>query len=207
MAVPGVYFIRRYGVWGLVLGAAAALPVILLNARGGDKADMSTMLRYEAWAAGFEMFKQSPVFGVGQRMFGANHFMTAHNSYVLALAELGIVGLFLFLGLLYMSVKILWCGVRDLATVPGAEVARTWGLALLASFAGMLFQINTLSFSYHTVLWIMLGLAGAYSSAVRYHKPDFEVRATLRDLVIIAAISLSFAIVLLPLFLKWKHAM
>jgi hypothetical protein len=207
MAVPGVYFIRRYGVWGLVLGATAALPVILLNARGGDKADMSTMLRYEAWAAGFEMFKQSPVFGVGQRMFGANHFMTAHNSYVLALAELGIVGLFLFLGLLYMSVKILWCGVRDLATVPGAEVARTWGLALLASFAGMLFQINTLSFSYHTVLWIMLGLAGAYSSAVRYHKPDFEVRATLRDLVIIAAISLSFAIVLLPLFLKWKHAM
>lgn len=207
MAVPGIYFVRRYGVWGMVLGAMAALPVILLNARSGEKADMSTILRYEAWAAGFEMFKQSPVFGVGQRLFGENHFMAAHNSYVLAMSELGVPGLFLFFGLLYMSVKILWTGVRDLEGVPGAEVARVWGVAMLSSYAGMLFQITTLSFTYHTVLWVMLGLAGAYSSSVRHHKPDFLVRFTMRDFLILVAMTFGFAIVVLPLFLKWKHAM
>ena len=71
----------------------------------------------------------------------------------------------------------------------------------------MLFQINTLSFSYHPVLWIMVGLAGAYSSAVRHHKPDFVVRTSLRDVLVIVAACLAFAVVIMPLFLKWKHAM
>jgi O-antigen ligase len=207
MAVPGVWFVRRYGVWGMAMGAVAALPVILLNARSGEKADMSTMLRYEAWAAGFEMFKASPVFGVGQRLFGENHFMAAHNSYVVAMSELGAPGLFLFFGLLYMSVKILWTGVRELAGVPGAEVARVWGVAMLASYAGMLFQITTLSFTYHTVLWIMLGLAGAYSSAVRFHRPAFQVRFTMRDFLILVVMTFGFALFLLPIFLKWKQAL
>jgi hypothetical protein len=207
MAVPGIYFVKRYGIGGLMAGAVVALPLMTLGGRSGDKADMSTMLRYEAWAAGLNMFKQSPVFGVGHRQFSHHHFMTAHNSYVLAVAELGIVGLILFIGILYMSVKVLWCGVRELANVPGAAAARTWGLALLSSFAGMLFQINTLSFAYHPVLWIMVGLAGAYSSAVRHHKPDFVVTTSLRDVLVIVAACLAFAVVILPLFLKWKHAM
>jgi hypothetical protein len=206
-AVPGVYFVKRYGVSGLAIAVVAALPLLAMGGRSGQSADVSTMLRYEAWAAGLEMFGRDPLFGVGHRMFGENHFMTAHNTYVLAMAELGLIGLFLLVTMLYLSVKILWTGVRELDQVPGAEVARTWGLALLSSFAGMIFQINTLSFAYHTVLWIFLGLAGAYSSAVRYHKPDFEVRMTLRDLVIVGVICVSFVFVVLPLFLKWKGAM
>lgn len=206
-AVPGVYVVKRYGLTGVLLGGLAALPVLAMGGRSGDSADMSTMLRYEAWAAGLQMFKQDPLIGVGHRMFGENHFMAAHNSYVLAMAELGFIGLFLFVTLLYLSVKILWTGVRDLDNVPGAAVARTWGLALLSSFAGMIFQINTLSFAYHTVLWIFLGLAGAYSSAVRHHKPDFDVRMTMRDLAIVLVICLAFVFAILPLFLRWKHAL
>jgi len=207
MAVPGVYFVKRYGITGLAAGAVVALPLMTLGGRSGDKADMSTMLRYEAWAAGLQMFKSSPVFGVGHRQFGQNHFMTAHNSYVLALGELGLLGMILFVGVLYMSVKVLWSGVRELDKVPGAAAARTWGLALLSSFAGMLFQINTLSFAYHPVLWIMVGLAGAYSSAVRHHKPDFVVKTTLRDALIVVTVCVVYAMLILPLFLKWKHAM
>jgi len=207
MAVPGVYFIKRYGVAGAIAGAALAMPALMLGGRSGEKADMSTMLRYEAWSAGLDMFKQSPIFGVGHRQFGEHHFMTAHNSYVLTLAELGMLGQILFVGVLYMSVKILWSGVRELEHAPGAAVARIWGLALLSSFAGMLFQINTLSFAYHPVLWIMLGLAGAYSSAVRHHRPDFVVRTTLRDVLTIVFICITYSLLILPLFLKWKHAL
>lgn len=208
LLVPFVYFVKRVGVVGVVAGAVGGAGVMLLGigGRSGESADMSTQLRYEAWAAGLDMFQRSPVYGVGHRMFGENHYMTAHNAYVLTLAELGIVGLFLFLTVLYLTVKILWTGVRELDRVPGAEVARVWGLALLASFAGILFQINTLSFAYHSVLWIFLGLVGAYWSAVRHHRPAFEVRMTGRDLLIVAAATLAFAFVVLPVFLRLKGA-
>lgn len=207
LLVPFVYVVKRVGVIGIVIGGMAALPVLAMGGRSGSAAEMSTILRYEAWAAGLQMFHGSPVFGVGMRAFTEHHAMTAHNSYVLVLAELGIVGLFLFLTILYLSLKILWRGVRDLEHVPGAEAARTWGLALLASFAGILFQINTLSFSYHSVMWIFLGLAGAFGSAVRHHRPSFVIRMEGRDLAIVAAATLAFAFVVLPLFLRWKHAL
>lgn len=205
LAVGGVYFVKRYGFAGMALGGVGALPLLALGGRSGDAADASTQLRYEAWAAGLQMFKMSPVFGVGARQFGQHHFMTAHNTYVLVLAELGMIGFFIFISILYLSVKILWLGVSQLARVPGAEAARTWGLALLSSYVGLLFQINTLSFAYHSVMWIFLGLASAYWSCVRHHKPDFEVKLEGRDLAAVAAICFGFAFVILPIFLKWKQ--
>lgn len=207
LAVPGVYFVKRYGVSGLVLGAAIATPLLAMGGRSGESAQQSTELRYEAWARGLQMFKESPVFGVGARQFAEHHSMTAHNSFVLALAELGFVGMFLFVMLLYVSMKGLWTGVAQLERLPGAGVARVWGMALLASMCGMIFQINTLSFSYHSVLWIYLGLCGAWVGAVRHHVPEFTVKVTFRDAVIVALICAVYAFVALPLFLKKKGMM
>jgi len=202
--IGGVYAIRRFGIAGLIAGGVAALPLIAMGGRSGEAADQSTQLRYEAWAAGIQMFKRSPLFGVGQRQFGEHHFMTAHNSYVLALAELGLVGLVLFICLLYLSVKTMIRGIIELEGVPGAAGAQRWAMAILSSFCGMLFSINTLSFCYHTVLWIFLGLAGAWVSVVRHHKPDFEVKITFRDLLMIIAGCIAFAFVIMPVFVRLK---
>jgi len=206
MIVLGVFFVDRFRWPGLIIAGMAAAPLaaIGLSGRSGSAADASTQLRYEAWSSGLQMFKSNPVFGVGHRMFTEHHYMTAHNSYVLAMAELGFIGLVLFVAILALSVKMLWRGVVELDGVPGAESARTWGLALLASFAAMVFQISTLSFSYHSVLWVMLGIAGAWWSAVRVHKPDFQVRLTARDLVFIVLGCAVFVLVLLPIFLRLK---
>jgi len=202
------YFIRRTGWTGVAIGALLAGPAaaFALGSRSGAAADMSTQLRYEAWAAGLEMFKSSPLFGVGHRMFGEVHYMTAHNSYVLTLAELGMPGMFLFICLLVLTIKMLWRGVVDLRAVPGSEPAQIWGIALLGSFAAIAFQILTLSFAYHCVLWIMFGLAGAWWSAVRTHKPDFDVRLTARDLLFIGVGCLAFVFLILPVFLRFKGA-
>jgi hypothetical protein len=209
MAVPGVYFVRRYGFAGLMIGAMAALPLLLLagGGRDGEAAATSTELRYEAWASGLQMFKQSPIFGVGPRQFAEHHFLTAHNSFVLTLGELGFIGLVLFVSMIFMSIKGVWVGLARLQRVPGAGVARAWGMALLASLLGMCFQINTLSFAYHSVLWVLLGLSGAWVGAVRYHLPEFEVKMTIRDFAIVVVGCAAYAIVILPLFLKWKGFM
>jgi hypothetical protein len=199
-----IYLVRRYGVIAFLPAGILALPVMLLGGRGGAAADASTQQRYEAWATGFNLFRRSPLFGVGQGQFTDHHYLTAHNSFVLTAAELGFPGLFLFTAIVYLSFKSLIMGLVRLRTVPGAEVAQVWGIALLASLAGMLFQINTLSFAYHSVLWIFFGLIGAWSGAIRHHMPELEVKLTWRDLFFVAVISLGYMLVLLPVLLKAK---
>jgi putative inorganic carbon (hco3(-)) transporter len=48
--------------------------------------------RLEAWAGGLELFKRAPLFGIGFGRFTDFNGITAHNSFVLCLAELGLVG-------------------------------------------------------------------------------------------------------------------
>ena len=42
-----------------------------------------------------------------------------------------------------------------------------------------------LSFAYHYILWIFMGLAGGLYIAVRNHDPDFEVRISLIDAAVV----------------------
>ncbi|HEU4734250.1 MAG TPA: O-antigen ligase family protein [Kofleriaceae bacterium] len=206
MLVPGVYIVRRFGLKAMIPTAIVALPVLLLGSRGGEAAEVSTQLRYEAWATGLAMFRANPVFGCGARMFTEHHFLTAHNTYVLAFSETGFLGFVLFVAIVYLSVKSLIVGLRELSDVPGTAVATTWGMALLASMAGILAQIYTLSFLYHPVLWMFFGLVGAWSSAIRHHRPEFHVALTWRDLFIIVGICGFYVAFFLPLFLRLKGA-
>jgi len=56
--------------------------------------------RLEAWANGLEMFKSAPIFGIGFDGFKDLYEITAHNSFVLCLAELGLLGSTLWVALL-----------------------------------------------------------------------------------------------------------
>lgn len=204
MAVPGVYILKRYGARAVIPAAMLALPVLMLGGRGGSSADQSTMNRYEAWAAGIDMFKQSPFYGVGARMFTDHHYLAAHNSFVLTMAELGLPGMFMFITLVYLSIRTLVAGLRVLADIPGTASAQAWGMALLSGMLGITFQINTLSFAYHSVLWLFFGLVGAWYSAVRHHRPQFEMKMKMGDLLIVLTITVVYAFVALPVWLKYK---
>lgn len=204
MGIPGAYAIKRYGIKALVGGGAVGAIIFAVGARGGGNADESTELRYEAWAEGLGMLKRSPIFGVGHRLFTENHGLTAHNSYVLAFSELGFPGFVLYVSVIYMSIKTCLVGLRRLEGVPGAGVARAWGMAMLASLCGMAFQSSTLSFSYHSVLWIIIGMGSAWYSAVKHHDPDFEVRMTLRDFATVVGICIFYAGIFLQIFLRYK---
>jgi putative inorganic carbon (HCO3(-)) transporter len=85
----------------VVLAAVFIFGLLALDFTGGrgisaaDGAD-----RLEAWANGLEMFKSSPLFGIGFNNFTDFHDITAHNSFVLCLAELGLLGSTLWMALL-----------------------------------------------------------------------------------------------------------
>ncbi len=204
MLVPGVYVFRRFGFRAVIPLAMMGAVVLVLGGRSDSSAEESTLLRYDAWSAGLEMVKHNPFVGVGPRMFTDHNYLTAHNTYVLTLAELGVVGMFLFVSILYLSFKTLYAGLKELSRIPGTAAAQVWGMALMAGLAGIAFQINTLSFAYHSVIWLYFGLIGAWYSAVRHHRPDFKVNMALRDVVVVAVMVFGYAFVALPLFLRYK---
>jgi O-antigen ligase len=204
MLVFFVYMVKRYRFKAFIPAAMMAIPLLTLGGRHDENADASTMERYEAWSKGLDLFGQSPVYGVGAGQFVEHHYLTAHNSFVLSLAELGFVGLFLFVAMLYLCIKSLVRGLITLQNVPGSEVAQAWGMALLGSFCATTFSISTLSFCYKPVLWILFALVGAWTGSIRHHKPDFTVQLSWRDILIIVAACLAFSTVLLRLFLKYK---
>jgi len=85
----------------VILAAVFIFGMLALDFTGGrgisaaDGAD-----RLEAWANGLEMFKSAPLFGIGFNGFTDLYEITAHNSFVLCLAELGLLGSTMWLALL-----------------------------------------------------------------------------------------------------------
>lgn len=193
-AAIGAYFIKKYGFKGIVAGGILALPLVLLGGRSDTRAAGSSEERTEILGVGRDLIIENPVVGVGYDQFLEHHFLTAHNSYLLAIAELGPLGLFLFTVIIYVSVKTLFTALRRYADVPEAATARTWAMALLASFGGLLIGIFFLSFTYHHVLWIFFGLAGAAYTAIKRHDREFEVRFGFYDLLIALALDVAFVL-------------
>jgi O-antigen ligase len=92
----------------VALAAVFIFGMLALDFTGGrgisaaDGAD-----RLEAWANGLEMFKSAPLLGIGFNGFTDLYEITAHNSFVLCLAELGLLGSTLWLALLVTTMTSL----------------------------------------------------------------------------------------------------
>lgn len=196
LAVLGAYFVKRYGYKGLSVGALLALPVLVLGGRAGDSAEQSTNERIECWYEALQMFQMNPLLGVGYSNFGEYHYLTAHNSFMLALGETGFPGLLLFSLVVYLAVKIPCVILKrysdpvvltDPVLAAGAPMARGWSMALLATYCGLAVGIFFLSFTYHPILWIYIGLSAALYGATRAHDPALAVGFGWRDVLTVAA--------------------
>ncbi|AKT37779.1 O-antigen ligase family protein [Chondromyces crocatus] len=191
--VLGVYFIKKYGLKGAVIGAVCALPLILLGGRGSQEAEESANERSEILAEGLMIWRAFPLTGCGFRQFTEHFWLTAHNAYLLAISELGPFGFFAWLSMIYLTFKISLTALKRYENVPGPTAAsiKAWATALMASFAGMLVGIFFLSFTYHYVLWIYFGLSSALYFAIRGADPTFKVQLDRKDVFRIIGIELA----------------
>lgn len=203
LTVLGVYFVRRYGFPGAVLGALVASPVLLFGGRAGEEADASALERIGLLYEGIDIIRDHPLLGVGtgQFMDYAYGGLTAHNSYVLAAAELGLPGSLLWTMLVYTSVKIPW--IVAFRPPPGLDGARfqPFALALVVAFAGTLVGVFFLSFCYKAMLFVYFGLAGALYRAARRACPGFDVRVSVREVASVAMADVA----VLALVLVYSH--
>ena len=85
----------------VILTTALIVGMLALDFTGGRAISaVEGADRLESWATGLELLKSAPLFGIGFGGYTDFNEITAHNSLVLCLAELGLVGATLWLALL-----------------------------------------------------------------------------------------------------------
>jgi O-antigen ligase len=121
------------------------------------------MDRLAIWSDGMTFFKRSPIWGIGFGGFTADRHMTAHNSYLLVAAELGVIGYFLWMSIIVVT-------MIQLSRVPKAvgksdPVLARWAVGLRLSLAVYLFTSFFLSRTYSLPIYLLFGMAGAIIAA------------------------------------------
>lgn len=151
------------------LAAAAVMGLIGLGLTGGRSLSMdaSSEGRVDAWAGGLQMLRGSPVWGVGFGEFGAVNGLAAHNSFVNCFSETGLVGYFLWLLLIALTMTETAALAKvDREDETGGDLAR-WGRAMFLSLVVFLTAAFFLSRTYSSVLFLLLGLGAALADIAR----------------------------------------
>jgi putative inorganic carbon (HCO3(-)) transporter len=172
--VSGVFIIGRLKLFGGTL--AMLLGVVLVAGLGvtssftGNRAIsvQGGLDRLDIWSDGIGMFKSSPIWGVGFNGFTDTNVVgaslhTAHNSFLLCIVELGLIGCFFWVGLLLVS---LW-QLRRVVNAPDSEDSdpelRAWANGVLFSLVAFLIPGFFLSETYSPTLYLLLGMSAAIS--------------------------------------------
>ncbi len=184
-SMVGLFCVLRFGLFRSVV----AIPLLLgpLIALGPSRMaeisadEDSAEGRIEAWYEGVLMLIRRPLFGVGKGQFADHHNnLTAHNSFVLAFAELGLLGYFFWLSNLIITWLMLHKLVKYMlpAGSPADEVQRWDELkaaarTLWCGFAAGLTAAFFLSRSYVVILYIHIALVVALFQMARTMRPEF----------------------------------
>lgn len=162
LGVGWMYLRRRTGIVFAGIGIAVGLALILSLPRMGDigTKESSARARLDHWSYGFQLFKGSPIMGVGVDNFidAGNYTHTAHNSLVLAMAETGFVGTFLWVSMIFCAFKHLSDIRKDDRGPPWAE---PFVNSMEAALVGWLICGFFLSQTYKPLLYILMAMVVA----------------------------------------------
>ncbi|MGY1425060.1 O-antigen ligase family protein [Lysobacter sp. A289] len=189
----GVYVWQRRGlVTAGVLGSAALTVLMLLPSRMQelDVGEASAQGRVESWYQGLQMFISSPLLGIGADGYSDMYNLTAHNSFVLVLAETGIIGFTIWLAFIGYCFRMVLAVLKhqddldldtdggDVHAITGLDAdpefddgrALQWqedraiAMTLLLSLSGFFAASFFLSRSYVIILYLLAALVvGHYS--------------------------------------------
>lgn len=166
------------------LGGLVAMSGMSKRSSGGadsDGIDESAQGRLDSWYAGFRMLKRRPLFGVGlaafadvypnfaaDTVFWEKH--EAHNTFVKAFSEVGLVGFIPFMGLVIHSFKSAK-RARERRDAIADPLERAAAGALLPTLAGFFTSAFFLSQCWGWFTFILFALAGA-AQAIAAALPD-----------------------------------
>jgi O-Antigen ligase len=187
LLVLGLGFIRKMGLWGVAVGCFVGPSMFLLGGRDGTEADESLDERVSLLREGIELIRATWGVGIGKGQFSSESSigMNAHNAYLLAASEAGIVGLFLFGIAVYLSLKVpyvIWFGDYDI-DARLTSMAQAIAIAVSGAAVGVFF----LSWAYKDILYMMFGASSALYAAARAEDPRLRVRLSIEEAALVCA--------------------
>lgn len=130
-------------------------------------------LRYNLWRAGWGMWLDHPIQGVGIGMYNSNlwRYMqgligptvgkaSSHNTYIQVLSETGIIGFVLFMAMLVNALKNLWPS-KDNTQQGDDDFRHMWLIILIVISVGGI----TITDLANKLLWMVMGISITYSDA------------------------------------------
>lgn len=169
IALAAVLILFTYKKWGPIKAfftASAAIVVIFVVGLGRlsniSPYEASASGRVFAWIHGLVLLKDNPLIGVGFQQFYANHGLAAHSAFIECMAELGLIGYFIWLTLLYTAITSLIRAERYATDSSAARYIRF----LQLSFAGFIVSSVFLNQAYSPVLYILIGLTTVITQEV-----------------------------------------
>lgn len=168
---------------GILLALAALLYLAPSRANEISEKEESAHIRTRLWSNAMEKFTISPLIGIGKGRFKltTSRHLVAHSNFMQNLAEIGAIGIFVWVALVYFSFKGLFFIYKTTPSPGTREYAlKSLSQALLVSMVG--FNICTLFITMEIdIFYLLLGLcAAAFNVMSREIKP-MQMKFTLKD--------------------------
>lgn len=173
LVFTGLRYGRKVAVVCAILGACL-LPLIAGRQTEIDLEDGTGQDRIQLWRDGFDAIKSPDfLFGVGQSNYYDVVGLVAHNSYIHAYVELGVVGGTMFFGCFFFSALQLYRMSRIPEGVLCDELVRMkpFIVSLLVGWATALFSLSR---CYVVPTYLVFGTCAAYLNLVWIHTESGE---------------------------------
>ena len=113
MALAIVAGRRKIGVVPAVVGGLVVFAGLSASGFSGGRDVAAGDDRIGAWSVGLQLIRSHPFFGVGFQHFVDYNEITAHNTFVVCAAELGLVGVFFWVLLMVVTLRNALEGSKD----------------------------------------------------------------------------------------------
>jgi hypothetical protein len=153
---------RVAGIFVAALGLAVLIAIGPSRMGQLDSDETSAQGRIQSWSAGLQMLKSRPILGVGFGRYTEFNDLVAHNSFVHTLGEVGLIGGFMFVGMIYWLLRSTTAlPAQARVTSDGARLS-AFGDDLHAGALGLCVCALFLSRQYNIVLFIWIALSACY---------------------------------------------
>jgi hypothetical protein len=166
-ALGSFFVIKQRSVVGLIF--AGVCGIVLLSLGGGrmgevTSGDHSAMGRVYAWILALELFAMSPISGVGANCFMNYHAYTTHNSFVLAFAEVGLLGFVAYISLFIVP-------INSAVRVALKETNKLVSIEIIALSSGLIGIMVSIFFISRTYVLLPLVYISILITYVRIQSP------------------------------------